>query len=229
MDGKERMEWLDDGVREKRDEKDGLRLLEIPMFTLKEAHSVEKLLEAHKIQHQRDVLNLGASPYRGYHAYTFWVREDQFMAAIAVLKEVFGIPPASADYTGACPACGAKVVRSPACPECDLNLSGDYGEAKSSHPFIQFLEHHKLLGGRDAKAPVQTDAAGNKTPDTPPARRVFNAAVVFVLLFLFALLVMEDPLTRMVLWVLVLIGAGVAWMSLPWAFRRRTGDTKRSR
>jgi hypothetical protein len=216
MGDDEHMEWLEDGVREKREEKSGVRLLEIPMFTLGEAHSVAKILGAHGIQHQRDVLHLGASVYRGYHAYTFWVREDQFMAAIAVLKEVFSIPPASADYTGVCPACGANVVSSPACPECDLNLSGDYGEAKGTHPFIQFLKHNKLLGGRDAEAPVPTDATAKG-----PARRVFNAAVVFVLLFLFALLVMEDPLARLVLGVLVLIAGGVAWMSVPWAFRRR--------
>jgi hypothetical protein len=211
-------------VREKREEKSGQRLLEIPMFTLEEAHSVAKLLDAHGIQHQRDVLHLGASVYRGYHAYTFWVREDQFMAAIAVLRESFRIPPASADYTGTCPACGAKVVSSPACPECDLNLSGDYGEAKGPHPFIRFLKHNKLLGSRDAEAPARTDAVANGVPRTPPARRVFNAAVVFVILFLFALLVMEHPLTRVVLWVLVLIAAGAVWVSLPWAFRRRERD-----
>lgn len=227
MGGKDHMEWLEDGVREKREGKSGLRLLEIPMFTLKEAHSVEKLLDAHGIQHQRDVLHLGASVYRGYHAYTFWVREDQFMDAIAVLKECFGIPPASADYTGVCPACGAEVVSSAACPKCDLNLSGDYGEAKGTHPFIQFLKHHKLLGGRDAEAPVETEAAGKEVLPTPPARRVFSAAAVSVPLFLFALLVMEDPLTRIVLLVLVLIGASVAWVSLPWAFRRRARQPER--
>ena len=119
MSANERMEWLDDGVREQREEKSGQRLIEIPMFTLEEAHSVAGLFNNNAIQYEQGVLHLGAGHTGGYHGYTFWVREDQFAAAIEVLKEWFSIPSVA---DGVCPACGAEVVSSPRCPECDLNF-----------------------------------------------------------------------------------------------------------
>ena len=151
MSANERMEWLDHGVREKREEKSGHRLLEIPMFTSEEAPFVANLFAKNAIQYELGVIHLGASPEGGYHAHTFWVREDQFAAAIEVLREWFNIPSEGADYDGVCPACGAEVVSSPTCPECDLNLSGDYSEARGGHAFIQYLRRNKLLGGRSAE------------------------------------------------------------------------------
>jgi hypothetical protein len=221
MGGNERMEWLDDGVREKREEKSGQRLLEIPMFTLEEAHSIASVFDNHAIQHERDVLHRGADLHRGYHAYTFWVREDQFMAAIELLKEWFSIPPEGADYDGACPACGADVVSSPTCPECDLNLSGDYSEARGSHAFVQFLKRNKLLGGRSAEAPDRTDATESLLPHSPLARRIFVAAAVCVVSSLFVYPLLEHPTTRGVLGALVVIGAGAMFATLHWAFPRR--------
>ena len=227
MGGNERKEWLEEGVREKREEKSGQRLLEIPMFTLEEAHLVARLFDNHAIQHQRDVLHQGASLHRGYHAYTFWVREDQFMAAIAVLKESFSIPPEATDYDGVCPGCGAQVVSSPTCPECDLNLSGDYGDAKGSHAFIRFLKHNKLLGGRSAEATDRTDATESPPPHSPLARRIFVAAVVGVFSSLFVYPVFEHPGTRGLLGVLVVVGVVAVFVSLPWAFPRRARRPER--
>ncbi|MHC4974300.1 MAG: hypothetical protein ACYTG3_18420 [Planctomycetota bacterium] len=226
MSGDERMEWLDDGVREKREEKSGQRLLEIPMFSLEEAHSIASLFDEHAIRHERDVLHRGADLHRGYHAYTFWVREDQFMAAIEVLKEWFHIPPEGADYDGVCPACGAQVVSSPACPECDLNLSGDYSEARHSHAFVQFLKRHKLLGGRSAESPDRTDATESLLPHSPLARRIFIAGGACLVLSLFAYPLLEPP-TRGFLAFLLVIGVGALFASLPRAFPRRARGPER--
>jgi len=48
-------------------------------------------------------------------------------------------------YTGTCPACGCAVEAAERCPDCDLNLSGDYSEATPKHPFLAFLKHENLL------------------------------------------------------------------------------------
>jgi len=221
MSADERMEWLEDGVREKREEKSGQRLLEIPMFDLKEAHAVASLFDNHGIRHERTVLNLGADLHRGYHAYTFWVREDQFLAAIGVLKEWFSIPSEVGNYDGVCPACGAEVVSSPTCPECELNLSGDLSQAQGGHAFVRFLRANRLLGGRSDGAPDPTDATENLLPRWPLARSIFTNSVVGVVLSVLAYALVEHPPTRAILLVLFLISLAALLASLPWAFARR--------
>ena len=220
MGANDRMEWLDDGVREKREEKSGQRLLEIPMFTLKEAHTVASLFDKNAIQHERTVLHQGADLHRGYHAYTFWVREDQFMAAIEVLKEWFSIPSEGVDYDGVCPACGAEVVSSPTCPECELNLSGDLSQARGGHAFVRFLRRNKLLGGRSEESNDPADATVLLRPHSPLARRVFIAAGVCVALSALVYAVGDHPPTREVVGALFLIGVVAMFASLQWAFAR---------
>jgi len=118
---------------------------EISHFTFKEAVIVEGLFQRHGVPYEKRVLNLGADILHGLHAYTFVVPEDAFASAIELLKGCFGLASGTALYTGACPACGTVVENAARCPECDLNLSGDYHEAVAHHPFLVYLRHEGLL------------------------------------------------------------------------------------
>jgi hypothetical protein len=106
---------------------------------------VERLFHARGIQYAMRTLHLGATQYRGVHAYTFLVPENQFDLAISVLKDWIGLGAEPALYTGECPACGCAVEDAARCPDCDLNLSGSYSEVTPRHPFLAFLKHEKLL------------------------------------------------------------------------------------
>ena len=118
---------------------------EISHFTFKETVIVERLFRRHGIPYGKRVLNLGADIVHGLHAYTFVVPESAFESAIELLKDCFGLASGEAPYTGACPACGTVVENAARCPECDLNLSGNYHAAAAHHPFLVYLRHEGLL------------------------------------------------------------------------------------
>ena len=120
-------------------------MVEIPSFGERDALSVEALFDEGGIEYRRDVLHLGATEIGGHHAYTFWVPEEQFAAAIEILKEWFQLRSGKEPVSGVCPACGARVEGVKRCPDCDLNLSGDYSRLESAHPFVRFLMNEGLL------------------------------------------------------------------------------------
>lgn len=115
------------------------------MFDHHEALVVEALFERDGVDFRRDVVHLGATPWGGRHAYTFWVPEEQFARAIELLKESFELRSGRQAVSGSCPACGVRVEGVQRCPECDLNLSGDYSRLKTGHPFVMFLRRQGLL------------------------------------------------------------------------------------
>lgn len=121
------------------------RTIEIPMFGFDEALVIERLLGASGVAFRKEVLELGADPLGGRHAYTFRVPEEQFQLAIALLKEHFGLRPDLDGATGGCPACGAPIRGESRCPDCGLNVSGDYSGVTKAHPFVMFLKMHDLL------------------------------------------------------------------------------------
>ena len=68
---------------------------------------------------------------------SFWVEEEQFLKAIELIKEFFGIEDEEENFSGPCPACGHEIEDSARCPECDLNLVGN--SISAEHPFMVFL------------------------------------------------------------------------------------------
>ena len=119
--------------------------IEIPMFDFDEALVVESMFDRNGIRWHRQVVHLGASVTGGRHAFTFSVPGEQFDAAVAVLKEAFGIRTGDDGVSGACPVCGAALTNATSCPDCGLNVSGDYTGLRPRHPFIRFLKQSRLL------------------------------------------------------------------------------------
>lgn len=120
------------------------RTIEIPMFDLDESLAIEAIFRHHGIRFAKTVVHLGASHTGGRHAYAFRVPEDQFPAAVALLKGHYGVPEGDPAGLEACPACGAPVEGAPCCPDCGLNLSGA-GGTDWGHPFFRFLRKHGLF------------------------------------------------------------------------------------
>jgi hypothetical protein len=119
--------------------------VEIPMFDFDESLVVESMFDRNGIRWHRDVIHLGASVTGGRHAFAFRVPEEQFTAAVAVLKEAFGIRTGDGGASGTCPACGAALTDASRCPDCGLNVSGDYTGLRPKHPFVRFLKQNDLL------------------------------------------------------------------------------------
>ena len=122
-----------------------MQSIEIPRFTLDESFEVERLFDDNEVQYTKKTVSLGAGIVGGYHEYAFWVWEDQFHQAIALLKDWLGVGGEPANFTGVCPCCGVQVMSSPRCPACDLNLSGDLKEMRGGHAFFEFLKEKNLL------------------------------------------------------------------------------------
>jgi len=121
------------------------RLIEIPMFNHEESLDVAALFEQHAIHYRKNVVHLGATSMGGRHAYTFWVREDQAGAALALLMKLFGLREEAGAVSGECPACGTQVEDKRKCPSCGLNLSGDHSGVTGAHPFVLWLRDNDLL------------------------------------------------------------------------------------
>ena len=123
-----------------------MRSIEIPMFTLEESFEIQRLFDDNEVQYtKKEAYDLGVEVHGGRHACAFWVREDQFHQAIALLKDWLGVGGEPANFTGVCPCCGVQVMSSPRCPDCDLNLSGDLKEMTGGHAFFEFLKEKNLL------------------------------------------------------------------------------------
>jgi hypothetical protein len=119
--------------------------VEIPMFDFDESLVVESMFDRNGIRWHRAVVHLGAGVMGGRHAFTFRVPEEQFPAAVSVLKEAFGIRTGTDGASGVCPACGAALADATRCPGCGINVSGDYTGLRPKHPFVRFLKQNELL------------------------------------------------------------------------------------
>ena len=127
-------------------DRSGQQVREIPMFNHEQTLNIRSIFQRNKVAYQTKTIQTGAHIFAGWHAYIFVVERDQFDRAIELIKEYFGInPEAKETYSGECPACGAQVVDSSRCPDCDLNFSSDLSKIMKDHPFYIFLEKHNLL------------------------------------------------------------------------------------
>ena len=68
---------------------------------------------------------------------SFLVEEAQFLKAIDLIKEFYGIDEQEI-FSGPCPACGHEIENDARCPKCDLNLIGS--SIGKNHPFMMFLQ-----------------------------------------------------------------------------------------
>jgi len=81
----------------------------------------------------------------GCRQYLLCVPKERFQDCIDVLKESYGLIDETPElFTGDCPACGTKLENSAACSDCGLVLCQDGWEARSKHPFTQFLIQNGL-------------------------------------------------------------------------------------
>lgn len=116
------------------------KLKKIPKFAEEEASKIKELFCEKKIVFREFVLCYGHPEYPSYkEEITFQVMQDQFSAAVEIIKgDFFGIN-AGSGFSGECPACETDVENVSVCPECELKLELDPGALMEYHPFGDFL------------------------------------------------------------------------------------------
>jgi len=149
-------------------------LIDIPRFNLNESVEIGRLFHEHKIYYEKNTGQIYSGPAGGYHEYIFSVPEEQFYDAIELLKEYFGIGAKYAErFTGTCPSCGAEVLNIITCPDCELNLAGDYTEALKEHPFLIFLKQEDLIG-------LENEESLDQSPTKSPSQKIFTFLTVLI-------------------------------------------------
>lgn len=116
-------------------------MTEIPSFSLTESEEIGGLLDEAGIAYAQQGIIASVSRYGGRVEFLFSVPDDQFAAAIGIIKSYYGFLDAPAEaVSGTCPACGATVNNAFECPDCGLSLSFDSRDLMKNHPFTVFLE-----------------------------------------------------------------------------------------
>lgn len=107
----------------------------VPSFGMDESFYVAQCMEQYCIPYQ---LIQGQGGCR--QQYHLAVAKENLNDCVEALKEHFGLTDEAAEpFTGECPACGVNLNSAPICTECGLNFCQDQWEARSKHPFTQFL------------------------------------------------------------------------------------------
>ncbi len=120
----------------------------ISEFSISDSEAIGVSFEKQGISFERDASPASAKNKYGLYTYIFYVPEDQFEAAINVIKDYYGFLDAPAEaVSGVCPACGMTVTNVFECPECGLTLSFDQRDLMKNHPFTLFLEKLEKNGG----------------------------------------------------------------------------------
>ena len=107
----------------------------IPSFGMDESYYVAQCMEQYCIPYQL-IKGQGC----GQQQYHLVVAKESLKDCVEALKEHFGLTDETAEpFTGECPACGMNLNSAAVCSECGLNFCQDQWEARSKHPFTQFL------------------------------------------------------------------------------------------
>jgi len=114
--------------------------VQIPAFGYNEITYIEECMENGNIPFQLAPMQNFGSNY-----YILAVAKNKLNECVAVLKEYYQLFDEKPEpFSGECPACGTRLEKVSACPECGIVLSLDGWDAMRGHPFLQFLDKNGL-------------------------------------------------------------------------------------
>ena len=116
--------------------------IEIPILLDHEDYlRIEKYFTRLGIKYQGKPVTTRVGITGADHSYSVYVTEDHVPASALVFRHFLDIqdPASEEPFTGACPACGERIVDAWTCPSCEISFRGEYDE---DSPMVVFIRQY---------------------------------------------------------------------------------------
>ena len=114
--------------------------IEIPaMFEGESFYAIKMGFERAQLEFYAEPVQTGGDLTGGSKLFTFHVRQNSMFTAVVLLRELLGVtdPLQDKPFDGDCPCCGARVVESFECPECELGFRSPQDPENRLLPFMR--------------------------------------------------------------------------------------------